>query len=218
MTKIVDFSALIFDMDGLVLDTETTYCIAWQKAATEMGCEFSTAFCLSMSGLHSHDVKQKLIKRCGNSFDLAVFTQLSGQYWREHVNQFGITVKKGFFTVLEVLKKNNTPFCLATNSPQANALECLELAGLEGIFTIVISRDLVKQGKPAADIFLLAAERLMRPISECLVIEDSTTGIQAANNAEAPSVYIPSVLPYDEKTAQQANYLLNDLDELAQML
>jgi beta-phosphoglucomutase-like phosphatase (HAD superfamily) len=218
MSQLPDFSAIIFDMDGLVLDTETTYCIAWQKAAEEMGRDFSTDFCMSMSGLHSHDVEQKLIRQGGVGFDLNQFGKLSGQYWREYVNQFGIPVKKGFFALLDVLKVNNIPFCLATNSRQANALECLQLASLEGVFSIIISRDQVKQGKPAADIFLLAADTLMHPITQCLVIEDSATGIQAAVNAEAPSVFIPSVLPYDEAIPKQANCLLNDLDELAQII
>lgn len=218
MSRLPDFSAIIFDMDGLVLDTETTYCIAWQKAAQEMGREFSKEFCLSMSGLHSRDVEQKLIRHWGAGFDLIQFGLLSGQYWREYVNQFGIPVKKGFFALLEVLKANSIPFCLATNSLQANALECLQLASLEGVFSIIISRDQVKQGKPAADIFLLAAETLMHPIAQCLVIEDSATGIQAAVNAEASSIFIPSVLPFDEAIREQANCLLNDLDELAQII
>ncbi len=218
MRKLPSFSAIIFDMDGLVLDTEATYCIAWQKAAEEMGREFSTGFCLSMSGLHAHDVKQKLIRQCGADFDLTLFGRLSSQYWREYVNQFGIQVKKGFFVLLEVLRLQNIPFCLATNSRQDNAQECLQLARLEGVFPIVICRDQVKQGKPAADIFLLAAETLMLPVSQCLVVEDSATGIQAAVNAEAPSVFIPSVLPCDEVASRQASYQLNDLGELAQII
>lgn len=218
MRKFPRFSAIILDMDGLILDTETTYYVAWQKAADQMGKDFSTDFCLSMSGLHSHDVEQKLIERCGADFDLTQFGQLSGQYWRQYANQFGIPVKKGFFVLLEVLKANDIPFCLATNSRRSNALECLHMAKLNGIFSIIITRDHVKQGKPAADIFLMAAEALMHPIAKCLVVEDSATGIQAAINAEAPSVFIPSVLPYDEGTADKADYLLNDLEELAQII
>jgi len=218
MNKLPGFSAIIFDMDGLVLDTERTYCIAWQKAASEMGLNFSEAFCLSMSGLHAHDVEKKLINKCGVNFDLTQFSQLSGQKWREYVNQFGVPVKKGFFVLLDVVRANNIPFCLATNSAKSNALECLQLANLNDIFPIIVTRDDVKQGKPAADIFLFAANALMRPISQCLVVEDSTTGVQAAVNAQAPSVFIPSVFPYDGVISKQANLLLNDLDELAQII
>lgn len=212
------FSAVIFDMDGLVLDTETTYCIAWQKAATKMGYDFSEAFCLSMSGLHSQDVEQKLKEYCGAGFDFPEFGRLSGQCWREYVNQFGIPVKKGFFRLLDLLNTHHIAFCLATNSRKLNTLECLRLAGIEDVFSIVISRDEVQQGKPAPDIFLLAAESLRTPVSLCLVVEDSATGIQAAMNAKAPSVFVPSVLPFDVVSAKQTNCLVNDLDELAEII
>lgn len=218
MNKFPHFSAMIFDMDGLVLDTETTYCVAWKKAAAELGVEFSTAFCLSMSGLQIHDVEKKLKEKCGVDFDLIQFFSLSGDYWRDYVYQFGIPVKKGFFSLVEVLKLKKIPFCLATNSRKKNVLECLELAELNDIFSIIVSRDDVMQGKPAADIFLYAAKKLIHPISQCLVVEDSSIGIEAASNAKAPSIFIPSVFPYQQATKEQANYLLNDLDELAQIV
>ena len=218
MRKLPGFSAVIFDMDGLVLDTEATYCIAWQKAATKMGYDFSEQFCLSMSGLHSEDVEQKLIDHCGVDFNLAEFGASSGQYWREYVSQFGIPIKKGFFSLLSILKTHDIAFCLATNSNRINALECLKLAKIEEAFSIVIGRDEVKQGKPAADVFLLAADILKTPISRCLVLGDSATGIQAAVNAKAPSVFVPSVLPFDLAVAKRADYLINDLEQLAEII
>lgn len=218
MHKLPDFSAVIFDMDGLVLDTETTYCHAWKQAATEMGYEFSEQFCLSMSGLHSNDVERKLFERCGKEFDIAEFGRLSGQYWRKHVTQLGIPVKKGFFNVLDILKNHNIVYCLATNSRRTNALECLKLANITDVFSVIVSRDEVNQGKPAPEIFLLAADILNTPISKCLIVEDSATGITAAINAKAPSVFVPSVLPYDENSAKNADFLVTDLDELAEII
>jgi len=218
MYKLPNFSAVIFDMDGLVLDTETTYCSAWQKAAAEMGYAFSEKFCLSMSGLHSNDVEQKLLEHCGKDFEIAAFGRLSGQYWRKHVSQFGIPVKKGFFSVLDILRNHNIEYCLATNSRRKNALECLKFANIDDVFSVIVSRDEVAEGKPAPEIFLLAADILNRPVSKCLIIEDSATGIMAALNAKAPSVFVPSVLPYDENSAKYADFLATDLDELAEII
>ncbi len=218
MPKLPEFSAVIFDMDGLVVDTELTYCIAWQKASLEMGCEFSKEFCLSMSGLHAEDVEKKLIAHGGAEFDLARFGALSGQYWRQYVNEFGIPVKQGFINLSKLLKANNIAFCLATNSRRVNALECLQLALIDNVFSTIVTRDDVKHGKPAADIFLFAAKTMGIPITKCLVVEDSATGIQAAVNAKAPSVFIPSVLPFDDTAAKQADHLMNNLDELAEII
>lgn len=212
------FSAVIFDMDGLVLDTEITYSHAWQKASAEMGNEFTEDFCLSMSGLHYQAIEQRLMSFCGADFDLKEFNRLSGDYWRQYVNEHGIPVKKGFFNLLDKINNEAMPFCLATNSRQVNAQECLKLAGLEGVFSIVVSRDDVSKAKPAPDIFLTAAEYLNTPISQCLVVEDSLTGIEAAVLAGAQSVLIPSLFPVEQAAVDLANFFFNDLDELSQII
>ena len=214
MKKINQTSAIIFDMDGLVLDTESTYCTAWQKASADMGQPFTPAFCLSMSGLHSHDIEKKLIDFCPSVFDLNHFFNLSSRYWRNSVYQHGIPIKKGFFNLLSTIQANNVDFCLATNSRKINALECLALAGLKQTFSPIITRDDVHQGKPAADIFLKAAQLMNKPSNQCIVIEDSLTGIQAAVNAKMSSIYIPSVLPADCTATALADLLLSDLDEV----
>lgn len=210
------FSAIIFDMDGLVLDTEKTYSIAWQKASAVMGSEFTEAFCLSMSGLHYQAIEKKLIAFCGTEFDLKTFNRLSASYWHEYVNDHGIPVKKGFFTLLDKIKNQDIPFCLATNSRLVNAMECLKLAGIEHVFSTVISRDEVNKAKPAPDIFLYAANILNTPITQCLILEDSLTGILAAVSAGAESVFIPSALPTKQSTVELASYFFNDLDELSE--
>jgi HAD superfamily hydrolase (TIGR01509 family) len=181
--KLADFAAVIFDMDGLVLDTESTYSIAWQQAANAMGYDCSDDFCLSLSGLHYKDIELKLIECCGTDFNLQTFNQLSGEFWRNHVNAHGIKIKHGFTGLLELLIRQKIPYCLATNSRAVNAHECLELAGIKDVFSIIVARDHVQHGKPEPDIFLKAAELMQVDISRCLVIEDSHAGIEAASRA-----------------------------------
>ena len=211
MPKLSDFSAVIFDMDGLVLDTETTYFVAWQQAANAMGYELSDSFCLSLSGLHFKDIEPKLMARCGADFNLQAFKHLSGTFWREHVNANGIKIKHGFTELLECIVQNRIPYCLATNSRAVNAYECLELAGIKEVFSTIITRDDVQHGKPAPDIFLKAAELLQVPISQCLVLEDSHTGIVAASRAGAFSVFVPSSESVDPLTAELCDVMMTDL-------
>ena len=218
LVKLPVFSAVIFDMDGLVLDTETTYCLAWQRAAEKMGVRISHEFCSSLSGLHFHDMEKKLVEHCGIDFDLKQFTQLSGDVWKESVSQEGIPVRKGFLTLIKVLKEKNIPFSLATNSSQKNALECLGLAGITDIFSFLITRDHVKHGKPEPDIIIAAAKVLNTSVNQCLVLEDSLTGVQAAVNAGASCVFIPSVFPIEQMAVGLADLFLLDLDELAQII
>ncbi len=218
MIKLAEFSAVIFDMDGLVLDTESTYSIAWQQAASIMGYDFSPDFCLSLSGLHYQDIQLKLLDYCGTNFNLQTFNALSGECWRDHVKVHRITIKHGFFELLALLKQQKTPFCLATNSHAINARECLELAGIGESFSLIISRDDVLLGKPEPHIFFKAAELLQVDISQCLVLEDSHAGIVAASRAGAITVFIPSTTQVDPATLELCDLMVNDLAELSAKL
>jgi beta-phosphoglucomutase len=209
--KLSDFSAVIFDMDGLVLDTESSYFVAWKQAAKVMGYALSESFCRSLSGLHYKEVELKLKALCGADFDLEMFNFTAGNCWREYVNTHGIKIKHGFTQLLEFIDQQQIPYCLATNSRAINAYECLELAGIKDIFSTIITRDDVLQGKPEPDIFLKAAGLLHVPISQCMVLEDSHTGIVAASRAGAFSVFVPSVFPVDPLTVELSDLKINDL-------
>ena len=175
-----DIQALIFDLDGLVLDTETTFVQAWQTAALQLGMSLSTAFLQNLSGLPHGQVQQAIKHYCGAAFDYARFQQLSGECWREQVKVQGIPVKSGLFQVLQVVQEQQLPYCLATNSQAADAIYCLQLAGIYALFPLLVSRDDVVQPKPPPDIFLKAAALLEVNIQNCLVLEDSATGVAAA--------------------------------------
>lgn len=218
MLKLADFAAVIFDMDGLVLDTESTYIVAWQQAADAMGYHFSEEFCGSLSGLHYQDIEPKLLAYCGAGFNLETFKRLSGAYWRDHVNTHGINIKHGFTTLLELLIRRKVPYCLATNSRTLNALECLELAGIGEVFSVIVTRDHVPCGKPEPDIFLTAAALLQVDITRCLVLEDSHAGIVAASRAGAVSVFIPSIARIDPRTLELCDLTVNDLARLTEVM
>ena len=208
-------SAVILDLDGLVLDTEKTYFIAWQKAAEMMGFELTSEFCHSLSGLQYEAVEQKLLNLAGNSFQIEKFRCLSGELWYQYVEISGIDVKKGFYSLMEILQDSNIPYCLATNSYQKNALECLAFAGISDFFPAFVTRDQVASAKPAPDIFLKAASQLGKAIEKCVVIEDSLTGIQAAKNAGAYVVCIPSS-PLE--MGEAVDLTLEDLGQLAELI
>jgi len=218
MQNLKDFSAIIFDLDGLVLDTEGSYFAAWKMAAAQMGFELEDAFLYRLSGLHYQAVKQAITTHCGEGFDVDEFTQRSSACWHERVQVKGIEVKPGVYMLLDWIKRNGIPFCLATNSHSDNARQCLELARLQGIFNIIIGREQVKQGKPDPDIFKYAADRLNVPVRKCLVLEDSLTGIKAAKSAGAISVFIPSYQPANIEAVNLADYTLDSLAQLVELL
>ncbi|WP_428354071.1 HAD family hydrolase [Methyloprofundus sp.] len=218
MSQIPDYNAIIFDMDGLILDTETTYIHAWQQAAKELGYSIDREFCTRMSGLAFSLVEKKFAEYLGDKFPLNKFYALSGDLWRVIAETEGIAVKKGAYELLQLLEQTQIPFCLATNSPEFNARECLRYAGIEDLFSLMVCRDHVAQPKPAADIFLRAAELIQQPIHSCLVVEDSFTGLMAAKNAQAFSVLVPSIPDPDGEMQALAGLVVNDLHELSVLL
>ncbi|MGR8953029.1 MAG: HAD family hydrolase [Gammaproteobacteria bacterium] len=213
-----EISAVIFDMDGLVLDTEQTYRMAWRGAGQVMRYDFPEAFLAALSGLSMDAVLRAIEAFCGPGFDAGEFNRVSAACWRDYVAEHGIEVKRGFYPLRDYLEQEGILFCLATNSAAANAEECLQLAGLAGVFPTVVARDHVARGKPAPDIFLHAATALEVSIRRCLVVEDSSAGIEAAAKAGALPVMVPSALPVDAETAIRCTLVLNDLHELLDVM
>lgn len=218
MLKLRHCSAVIFDMDGLVLDSEAGYFSAWQHAAAVMGYALSDSFVQSLSGHSGDHVKEKLFNECGAEFDINIFHQQASLAWHNYVSHHGIAIKQGFAELLSFIQQHRLAFCLATNSRQSNALKCLALAGLGDVFPRIISRDDVQHGKPAPDIFLTAATMLQVPIEQCLVLEDSHAGIVAAKTAGALAVFIPSIHPPAPETIALCDVMLPDLRQVINLL
>ena len=218
LNPLPEFSAVILDLDGLVLDTEATYFLAWQRAAQDLGYNLSETFCLSLSGMHYAAIEAKILQYCGHDFPVEQFRLLSTEHWKHYVSQYGIAVKKGLFELLDVLADHNLPFCIATNSHAKDARQSLQFAGVENLFEILVSRDQVKNAKPAPDIFISAASQLGVSIDACLVVEDSHSGILAAHRANAFPVLIPSTQTVLPETAKLSGMILDDLAKLAEII
>jgi beta-phosphoglucomutase-like phosphatase (HAD superfamily) len=211
----LSFQAVVFDLDGLVLDSESTYFAAWQQAAALMGYEQDAGFCATLSGLHGAAVYQRLREHYGVNFNEVLFKRLSRECWLEALSHQGMPIKSGFFELLKVIEDQKYAFCVATNSARADAEYCLKAAGLKDVFDLVMTRDDVLRGKPSPAIYHTAAARLGLTSEDCLVLEDSPVGVAAAYAAEAPCIMVPSQYPVDPLAASQAYRVFKDLLQVA---
>ena len=189
-TTLPPFTALILDMDGLVLDSETTYCQAWRRAAAELGHQLDEVFLQSLFGRHADDVVRLLAASLGPDFDRQRFFQTAERHWFDHIQSSGIPRMPGVDVLLKVVRERTIRFALATNSDAHYARLCLRMGGLEGVFPVIVTRDQVASGKPEPDVFLEAARRLEIEPEVCLVLEDSETGLLAARAAGMQAVLI----------------------------
>lgn len=211
------FRAVVMDMDGLALDTEATYCEAWRNAASDLGFCLTIEFCRSLFGRHADDVKSALCEACQHRLDLAAFHALADRHWRRALATTGVARMPGLDRLLTTLRARRLPYALATNSDQPYAGLCLEAGRVLADFPVIVTRDQVAKGKPEPDLFLEAARRLGVPAAECLVLEDSMTGLAAGIAAGMIPLWIPP--PHGTAVAPAAGVrVLPDLAVVADLI
>jgi len=208
------FEAILLDMDGLSLDTEGTYCLAWRQAAAEFGCRLEESICEDLFGRQAEDVERILGSLLGGVYDRQRFYRTAERHWRTHLQTHGVAPMPGLLSLLKRLQQGSVPHALATNSDRGHAEECLNHAGLSGVFEVMVTRDQVRQGKPAPDLFLEGARRLGVPITACLVLEDSATGIEAARAAGAIAVVVQRRDALRLRLAERADAAFDSLETL----
>ncbi len=212
------FSAVILDLDGLVIDSEPTYQAAWQSAGEHLGYPLPESLVRRFAG-KSYDLIEPLLKaEFGPGFPLEQFRAKSAECWHESVEKTGMAVKPGLQELLGALEQQVIPFCLATNSEQIYAEKCLQYAGLGNAFPRRITRDQVAAPKPAPDIFLAAAASLGANPEQCIVLEDSETGARAALDAGAIVMLIGDSRALPVTIRARLFAVLESLHEFRQLL
>ncbi len=218
LTLLPPFAAILLDMDGLSLDTETTYCHAWCRAAAELGHQLEESVCEDLFGRQAEDVERLLSQRLGVIYDREYFYRSAERHWRQYIQEFGVAPMPGLLSLLDHLRHHAIPHALATNSDLGHAEECLGYARLTGAFEVIVTRDQVRSGKPAPDLFLEAARRLNVPIEACVVLEDSATGLEAARAAGAIPILIQRRESLRAQLTQHAHTSHASLEEFGQIL
>ena len=205
--RIAPFSptAVIFDMDGLMLDTEVIYHRAWQNAAADLGYRLDDDLLHSLIGIRTEECEETIRTVLDEAFPLDAFRVRWPQRWQEIAENEGIAHKPGLLDLLDLLEEQGVPKAVATSSTQAEAEYSLTVSGLRARFPVVVSGDQVRHGKPAPDIFLAAARRLSVEPTRCVAFEDSNAGAIAASAAGMSTYIVPDLVqPSADARAQAA--------------
>jgi HAD superfamily hydrolase (TIGR01509 family) len=178
-------------MDGLMLDTERIALVVWRQAAADLGFTLDDEVADRMVGRTSATNRLMLQMHFGESFSYEELFALADARYRDALDREGVPRKDGLIELLDLLAARGIPRAVATSTARDLARHKLEQAGVASYFDVIVGGRDVAHGKPAPDIFLRAAEQLGKRPGECVVLEDSGPGIEAAWAAGMVTILIP---------------------------
>lgn len=191
--------AVLFDLDGLILDTEKLLVKYWLQAANEAGFPMQEEHALHIRSLGRKFAIPYLFEIFGPEFDYMKVRSRRMELMAEHIRQYGLEKKPGLEELLSFLQKNRIPAAVTTATDRLRAEGYLQQTGLLQYFSGIICAAMVENGKPAPDIYLFAAQRLGLKPQECMALEDSPNGIRAASSAGCVTVMVPDLTEPDDE-------------------
>lgn len=186
-------TALVFDMDGLMLDTEPIYRASWQRTAAELGWEITDEGYEIFLGRRTEDAEAELARCFGPTFPIDRFHDRWPVLWHEIAAE-GLVVKPGTHALLDLADAHRLPLALATSTARPLAMRTLGYGKLTAErFRVMVTGDEIAHGKPAPDIYLEAARRLGVPPERCAAFEDSDAGTLSASRAGMTTFQVPDM-------------------------
>lgn len=210
----MEVKGVIFDMDGLMFDTERIYYKAWQEAAQALGYAITWEIYTQIVARNSRYIEKVLKQILGEDLPYTALALKKKEICEQIIEEEGISTKPGLLALLDTLEKQGIKKAVATSSGREKALGYLKLAGIEQRFDAIICGNEVEESKPNPEIFLKAAQLIGKKPEECLVLEDSRLGIQAAYRAGMRGIFIPDLVECDEEIKGYAHKVLNSLEEV----
>lgn len=209
---------LIFDMDGVLLDTEKIYFQCWQESAAELGFSIPPEAALAVRSCCQKFAEPFLKHILGEKFDYVTARDRRRELVSTYIANNGIKPKPCVMKLLRYCNEHKISVAVATATSKRLALERLQLAGMHELFTNIVGGDEVKCGKPAPDIYRIATKALMLYPEECIAVEDSPNGIISAFAAGCKPVMVPD-LTQPDMTIQPILYgIANTLEDIIPIL
>lgn len=210
--------AVIFDMDGVIFDSERLVLECWEKIGAEYHLEGMREAFLPCIGTNNTRTREIVLEYYGENFPYDEFCRESSRLYHSIVDQGGLPVKTGVRELLSYLQDNRVPVAVASSTRLAVVTQELQQAGLYRYFSIVMGGDQLKRSKPEPDIYLMTCEKLgVRP-DYSYAIEDSYNGIRSAYSAGMKPIMVPDMLPPTEEMQDKSVIVLGDLIQVMDWL
>lgn len=212
------FKGVVFDMDGVVIDTEAMVLDCWDKAARHFGIEDMRPVAKSCIGINSKDTKKKICDHYGDAIDYDEVNSYKRVLIKERIDKGLLDPKPGIREFLSFLKDNGFKTALATSSSGRSAVYELDKLDLTKFFDVMITGEMIPCGKPAPDIFLAACKALGESPEDLIGVEDSHNGIRSCHAAGLFTVMVPDLLPPTEEIRELADAVFDNVLEVKTLL
>ena len=212
------FEAVIFDMDGLMIDSERVTFECYQERLKDMNLTMDEEFYKTLLGKPIKGIYQRFYDVYGNDFPIQNVIQDVHQLMAERFETEGVPVKKGLVELLHYLKDNNYKTIVATSSNRDRVDKILAQAKITEFFDDSICGDEVTKGKPNPEVFLKSCQKLGVNVDEAIVLEDSEAGIQAAYSGNIDVICIPDMKYPEQEFEKMTTKILDSLDQVIDFL
>lgn len=203
----------IFDMDGLMIDTEKLYLLYWKQAAADFGYTMEDKHVFSIRSLARKFSNPLLKSFFGEEFPVDEVRQRRTELINDHIEKNGIVTKTGLFKLWDFLKENSIKIAVATATPRERTMLYLNKINILDYIDAIVCGDMVTTGKPDPEIYLTAANQLQLPPCECAAFEDSPNGIKSAYSAGCQAIMIPDMTPPDDELMPMLSGVYDNLGE-----
>lgn len=193
MSKFLQYRAIVFDMDGLLLDTEQLFIEAYENACEDLNIDINRSLIMRTYGTNEARTTEIFSNHFGNKvFAKKLFSQIRERY-NELTSKDPIKLKPGVLEILTYAQNKSLPMAVATSTSLTSATNKLSDTSILRYFQFVMGGDQVKNGKPHPEIYLSVADRLGVQPNCCLAFEDSDNGVRAAHSAGMTVIQVPDL-------------------------
>lgn len=191
--------AVIFDMDGLMIDSERLVLNSLVSVGKKHNFNDITEICTKAIGTNDEETRRIFHEALGDELDYENLRKEAYELYLNSIRVKGIPVKEGLYDCLKKLKAHNFMLSVATSTKQSVAESTLKSIGVYDFFKVTVYGDMVTKSKPNPQIFLKAAELMKISPEQCYVLEDSYNGVKAAYAANMKPIMVPDLLPYNDE-------------------
>ena len=210
--------AVIFDMDGVIFDTERVYLEIWQSVFEKYGYKMTKELYITVMGTGRKNVIKTFLENFGDDLPIEkMYEEKDNQLFYIIENQ-GIPLKEGVKELFSMLKEKNYKIALATSAKRERVEKQIKDKWLKESFDAIVCGDDVEKGKPSPDIFLKAAKEIDVEAKDCSVVEDSPAGIKAAFSGGMKGIHVEDLKVADEDILKYCQKSFKDLQEVKKYL